>query len=151
MRTETKSIIRTIETPHFGVIEIEDRHIFQMKDGMLGFENLKEFVLISEEETAPFKWFISIEDPEIGFPFISPWFLDIDYKPVREFDIDKHVMFVVITLQDKDGNMSANMKAPVILNVEDQSGEQIIIPSDKYSTNFIIESRKKESNFSEGS
>lgn len=151
METTENNKIRKINTPHFGEILIEDKHIFYLKDGMLGFEKLKNFVLISEEETAPFKWFISIDDPEIGFPFISPWFLDLEYKPIRDFDIDKQVIFVVITLQDRDGNMSANMKAPVILNVEDQSGEQIIIPSDKYLTNFVIKSSEKDNSFSEGS
>lgn len=143
MRNVEKGSIRTITTPHFGEIEVEQQHIFHLQDGMLGFERLKDFVLISEKETEPFKWLISLDEPDIGFPLISPWYLDIQYKPVRDFDIENQVVFVVITLQDYDGNMSANMKAPVILNVDDQTGEQIIIPSDKYQTNFIIKTKKK--------
>lgn len=143
MRNVEKGSIRMITTPHFGEIEVEQQHIFHLQDGMLGFERLKDFVLISEKETEPFKWLISLDEPDIGFPLISPWYLDIQYKPVRDFDIENQVVFVVITLQDYDGNMSANMKAPVILNVDDQTGEQIIIPSDKYQTNFIIKTKKK--------
>lgn len=142
MRTAQEGKIRKIVTPHFGEIDIEDKHIFSFDEGMLGFESLSEFVLISEEETEPFKWLISLKNPDIGFPLISPWYLDMNYKPGRNFNIDNQVVFVVITLQDSDGNMSANLKAPIILDVEKQKGEQIIIPSDKYQTNFVLPTKK---------
>ncbi len=128
---------RTIKTLHFGEITVESKHIFYFENGLLGFENLKEFVLISEEETVPFKWLISLETPEIGFPLLSPWHINLEYEPGKEFDIETEVMFVVITLGGKKG-MTANMKAPVILNVVDQAGKQIILPMDTYSTNLAI-------------
>jgi flagellar assembly factor FliW len=105
---------------------------------MLGFEDLREFVLISDEETVPFRWLISIEKPEIGFPVLSPWYIDLSYNPGRDFNIDREVIFAVITLEDERGHMSANMKAPVILDVMDHTGRQVILPTDKYLPNFII-------------
>ena len=135
---------RTIKTPHFGELEIDKSHIFEFPEGMLGFENLQSFVLISEVETEPFKWLISLDKPDIGFPLLSPWYLDVNYKPGRGIDLDRQVVFVVITLEDQKGYMTANLKAPVITDVDSQEGEQIIIPSDKYKTNFVIPARKKK-------
>ena len=131
-----------IITPHFGELIIQNDQIFYFENGMLGFEDLHNFVVISEEETAPFKWLISIEKPEIGFPLLSPWLIDINYSPGDQYDIEKLVFFVVITLENEDGKMSANMKAPVILDTDNLKGEQIILPFDKYATNFIIEEKK---------
>ena len=132
-----------IITPHFGELIIQNDQIFYFENGMLGFEDLHNFVVISEEETAPFKWLISIEKPEIGFPLLSPWLIDINYSPGDQYDIEKLVFFVVITLENEDGKMSANMKAPVILDTDNLKGEQIILPFDKYATNFIIEEKNK--------
>lgn len=132
---------RIVKTLHFGEIEVDDQHIFHFKEGMLGFEELHSYVLISEESTVPFKWLISLDEPAIGFPLLSPWHIDIFYDPGINYDINRQVLFVVVTLEDDNGEMSANLKAPVIFNVEDQSGEQIILPSDKYSTNFVINNR----------
>lgn len=129
---------RKIKTLHFGEITVESKHIFNFENGLLGFENLKEFVLISEEETVPFKWLISLETPEIGFPLLSPWYINLEYEPGKEFDIESEVMFIVVTLGGENGIMTANMKAPVILNVVDQAGKQIILPMDTYSTNLAI-------------
>ncbi len=129
---------KTIKTLHFGEINVEPQHIFHFKEGMLGFENLKEFVLISEEETVPFKWLVSMDEPEIGFPLLSPWHIDLTYNPGKDIDAEKVVLFVVVTLDSSKGQMSANMKAPIILDVENQIGEQRILRSDKYSTNYIF-------------
>ncbi|MFW5663186.1 MAG: flagellar assembly protein FliW, partial [Bacteroidota bacterium] len=78
--------IRKIKTLHFGEIDVESQYIFNFPEGLLGFENLREFVLISEEETVPFKWLINLEEPEIGFPLLSPWHIDLTYNPGRLFN-----------------------------------------------------------------
>ncbi|MBX3042456.1 MAG: flagellar assembly protein FliW [Candidatus Kapabacteria bacterium] len=129
---------RVIFTPHFGEITVGKEYIFIFPEGILGFEDLREFVLISEEESAPFKWLISLEQPEIGFPLLSPWLLDLEYNPGKSHDKEELVLFVIITLEDENHQMTANMKAPIILNSKSQDGQQVILTTDKYSTNHII-------------
>ncbi|MGE5479410.1 MAG: flagellar assembly protein FliW [Chloroflexota bacterium] len=129
---------RTITTAQFGEIEIEPRHIFHFPQGLLGFEELCDFVLISEEETLPFKWLISVEQPDIGFPLLSPWLIELDYSPGKSYNLDEQVFFAIVTLGDGAGRMTANLKAPIILNVREQKGEQVILPTDKYSPEQII-------------
>ncbi len=142
-RDELKTI-RKIRTTQFGEIEIEPQHIFYFENGILGFEDLKEFVLISDEETLPFKWLLSLEKPEIGFPIISPWYLDLQYDPGDEFDLERLVLMVIVILEDENKQMSANLKAPVVFDVENQKGWQTILPADKYSTNFVIPRKATE-------
>lgn len=135
MSKDAKKIIKTI---HFGEMEVEDSHVFHFNDGLLGFEDLKEFVLVSEEESEPFKWLISMSNPDIGFPLLNPWLLDLNYNPGRSVDLEKEVVFSVITLANADNEMTANLKAPVIIDTSSNEGRQIILPSDKYSPHFSI-------------
>ncbi len=144
MSVEQVNEKRLIKTLQFGTLEIEPHHIFYFENGILGFEDLHEFVLIADEETLPFKWLISIEKPEIGFPLLSPWHLDLMYDPGPEFDLEKLVLMVIVTLEDDKKQMTANMKAPIVFDVESQSGLQVILPSDKYSTNFVIPKKTKQ-------
>jgi flagellar assembly factor FliW len=141
MNNEKNQDIKVINTLQFGELTIEQKHIFYFDDGMLGFDHLREFVLITEENTIPFRWLISLDEPEVGFPMLSPWHIDLTYEPGEEFNIENEVLLVVVTLEDEKGLMTANMKAPVVLNVVDQSGKQIILTSEKYSPTHII--RKK--------
>jgi flagellar assembly factor FliW len=129
---------RKINTNQFGELNIDVEHVFIFSDGLLGFEDLREFVLISEEETIPFKWLISLEKPDIGFPLLSPWHVDLTYNPGPQFDLDRHVLMVVITLEDEKGLMTANMKAPIVLDVVTRTGKQAILSSDKYSPSHVI-------------
>ncbi len=140
-KVKEKRIIRTLQ---FGELEIEPQHIFYFDEGILGFEDLHEFVLIADEETLPFKWLISIEKPEIGFPLLSPWHLDLTYDPGPDFDLEKQVLMVIITLEDENKQMTANMKAPIVFDVENQKGWQTILMTDKYSTNFLIPKKGKQ-------
>ncbi len=133
-----------INTTQFGEIEFEEKYIFHFQEGLLGFEDLKKFLLISDEETEPFKWLISIEKPEIGFPLLNPWIIDLNYSLNQHYNIDNEAVLVVITLGGNQGLISANLKAPIILNIPEQTGRQIILPSEKYSTTHIIQPKKKD-------
>jgi flagellar assembly factor FliW len=143
MDTINAGSARKIKTLQFGELDIEQSHIFNFPNGLLGFEDLREFVLISEEETVPFKWLICVEKPEIGFPLLSPWHIDLTYEPGNDFNLQREVILCVITLEDEKGLMTANMKAPVILDVIEQTGKQIILPSDKYIPNYIIQKQNR--------
>jgi flagellar assembly factor FliW len=143
MDETVKSKNRKITTFQFGEIEVEEKHIFYFDNGILGFEELREFVLISEEQTNPFKWLISLDESEIGFPLLSPWHIDLEYDPRLNLDYEKEVVMVVVTLENEKGMMTANMKAPIIFDVKDQKGKQIILPSDKYSPSHVIVRKEK--------
>lgn len=135
--------IKKIKTREFGEIAIEPQYIFNFPNGILGFENLQEFILVSVEETAPFKWLISIQQPEIGFILLSPWLADQEFNPGRAINISENAVFVIIKLEKDRGVMTANMKAPIVLDAENNVGEQVILPSDKFSTNFVINAKSE--------
>ena len=133
---EAEKII--LQTQDFGELEIEKEHIFHFENGILGFDTLHEFVLISDESTEPLKWLISVDDPGIGFPLISPWHIDLGYEPGRDFDPETEVAMAVVTLGHEEGALSVNLKAPVLFDIEHNLGRQIILPTDKYSPTHII-------------
>lgn len=127
-----------ISTMHFGDLEVPKENIISFKDGLLGFEDLKKYVLISDEESEPFRWLVSIDQPEVGFPIIDPWFVLHKYNPGRGIDPEKDAVFCIITLGNTERKMTVNLKAPVIIDIKVNEGKQIILPSDKYSPNFVI-------------
>ena len=85
---------------------------------------------------------MAIEEPEIIFPLISPFFIDSEYSVGKDIDVEKYVLFCVVTFNDGNGNVTVNLKAPVILDSINLTGEQIIITSDKYNVNHIISKKQ---------
>lgn len=135
MQTQDVRLIRTL---HFGEVEVPQQNIIIFEEGILGFDTLREFVIISEEETEPFKWLISLEEPNIGFPIVDPWILDQNYNPGKKFQLEEEALFSIVTLGGKEKLMTANLKAPIVINVKESKGKQVILPNDKYSPTFEI-------------
>lgn len=142
---------RVIRTYQFGEIVVEPSHIFTFPEGLFGFETFREFVLISEEGTEPLKWLLSIEDPSIGFPVLNPLILDLGYRIPDSLMGEETAVFVIVTLASRNGGMSANMKAPVLLDGQTQKGKQVILSTERYSPEYIIAASYEDTASKEGS
>ncbi|MCX6153751.1 MAG: flagellar assembly protein FliW [Candidatus Kapabacteria bacterium] len=146
MSAEATDKVRTIKNSQFGELEVHPEYIFFFPNGLLGFDDLHEFILINEEETEPFKWLLSLAEPEIGFPLLSPWHIDLAYDPGDIFNVKTQALFVVVTLENTNGSMTANFKAPLIFDIDKQEGHQVILPSDKFSPTHIIAQTTQQQN-----
>lgn len=131
-----------LETEKFGKITVEKENVVDFEDGIVGFEDLKQFVIVNIEECRPFEWLISIENPTVAFPIINPVPFFTDYNPIKSIgDISplntkdgKNIeTFCVVTLGDKPENVTVNLKGPILVNMEKKIGKQFIMAEDYYN------------------
>ena len=76
-----------IQTRYFGEIDVDDEKVITFEDGLIGFENLKKFTLIYNNESETSKtvtWLQSLDEPMVAFPALSPCYVMTDYNPVVE-------------------------------------------------------------------
>jgi flagellar assembly factor FliW len=127
-----------IITDRFGEIEFDDSIIINLEDGIIGFENLKQYILITESESL-FSWFTALEQPQIMFPLFPALLMDENFPTIDKYDV-----FGIVRLAKEIGEITINMKAPLYLNLIDKVGYQKIIDNDKYevSKKLFIESKE---------
>ena len=110
--------------------------------GIPGLEKYREFEIHQVESNEKFKQIISIEDSNIGFIAISPFEIKKDYElnlsddVIKELQIDspKDVLVLsLITLGKTLEKSTVNLKAPVIINIKNNKGKQLILQDDKYN------------------
>lgn len=110
--------------------------------GIPGLEKYREFEINQVESNEKFKQIISIEDSNIGFIAISPFEIKKDYELnlsddiIKELQIDspKDVLVLsLITLGKTLEKSTVNLKAPVIINIKNNKGKQLILQDDKYN------------------
>lgn len=110
--------------------------------GIPGLEKYREFEINQVESNEKFKQIISIEDLNIGFIAISPFEIKKDYElnlsddVIKELQIDspKDVLVLsLITLGKTLEKSTVNLKAPVIINIKNNKGKQLILQDDKYN------------------
>ncbi|MBE0067766.1 flagellar assembly protein FliW [Thermoanaerobacterium thermosaccharolyticum] len=130
-----------IKTKNFGLVSYNEEDVLNFDDGIPGFEGLKSFILLSVDEYTPFKWLQSLDDTNIAFVIIDPKVVVKDYKveineeTVKLLDIKdlNHILvFAIVVIPDEIEKMTANLKAPIIINAENNKGMQILLDNDDY-------------------
>jgi flagellar assembly factor FliW len=136
--------IFTVENPQLGTVTIDSGKIAYFPEGLIGFEELTQFAIIDLEEFEPFQWLMSMDDPEIIFPIISPILVIDDYTPVitradaynlGEFADEDLLLYAIVTIRPEIGRVTANLKGPIIINQKLKLAQQIILSDDRYSMN----------------
>ena len=139
-----ESSMVNLSTNNFGNLSIEKENIITFEQGLLGFEELKQFAIIDVEECLPFEWLVSVEDPIVAFPILNPTLFFSDYKPSlskddlvllnikKEKDVE---MFCIVTLDKKPENVTLNLKGPILINMKNKMGKQVVLAEDYYSLN----------------
>ena len=116
--------------------------------GIPGFEDYKYFNVNIIKDNEKFYSIVSKEDDNIGFISISPfdikkdYEIDLDDEFVNELDIksEKDVLVLcLITLGKTLKDSTANLKAPIIINIKNNRGKQLILQDDKYKIKEPLE------------
>ena len=131
-----------LETTFHGTRGFREEDIIYFKKGIPGFENLKKYIIFDVEDNEVFSVLQSIEDKDIGIIVVSPFSWIKDY----EFNIDKEteerlnitspedvLVLNTVTLGSKLENITINLRAPLIINTKNKSGEQLILSEEKYA------------------
>lgn len=121
-----------INNRQFGEIEYEPNSVVKFEEGILGFEELKEFILISEKD-GYFFWLTAVKEPEIIFPLFSINMLQDEYEV-----IDNMEPYGIVKLDKNPEYMSINLKAPIFINHTEQKGFQKIIDNDEYPVAYPL-------------
>lgn len=125
-----------IQTSRFGLINISQDDVIQFPEGLLGFNTLRGFVLLDDPNDEIFAWLQSCEEPGIAFPILEPELFASSY----EVNLTKHDLevlgltksegiryFSIITIPEDPTLMTANLKAPVVVNVAKRVARQCVL------------------------
>lgn len=140
-----------VNTNAFGKIAIEDNKIIRFEHGILGFPDLKDFTLIFNIEKgseSAIKWLQSLDEPNFAMPVMDPSLVMEEYTPVFDRELLKPLgenlvpenlmMLVTVTVPKEITQTTVNLKAPIIVNVEERKAVQLISEDDAYSIKYAI-------------
>lgn len=137
-----------IKTRFFGEIDIDDTKIINFKYGLPGFENLKKFLfMFDDDENSPFYFLQSIEDLDIVFTLFDVIRFLPDYNPVTEVenlkdfeDIDEEdfMIYSIATIPQNVKEITINLKAPIVINLKNNNAKQIICNNEDYPIKYYV-------------
>jgi len=140
-----------VKTTRFGEIDVDESRVVEMRGGILGFDHLRRFILIVQDEKTPFCWLQSLEDGAVAFVVINPFIVKPDYEPVvPDGDIDRLeieraedvVLLAIVTIRTEPFAVSANLRAPLVVNVKKMAAKQVILEDPAHPIHYYIETRR---------
>ncbi len=125
-----------IQTTRFGHVQFQSEDLLIFPEGILGFSDLQKFVLLDDPNDEIFAWLQSCEEPAIAFPVLEPELFSENYKiSLAKNDLESLQMtatgnsrvFCIVTIPDDPTQMTANMKAPVVINIQQRLARQCVL------------------------
>lgn len=99
-------------------------NLVQMPFGLLGFEAVKNYLLITHPQEEPFQWLQMMDGPKKAFLVVSPFVVHSDYQPdisdedmrnLELADASDATVFVICTLRPNEVP-TVNLKGPIVMN-----------------------------------
>jgi flagellar assembly factor FliW len=126
-----------ISTTRFGSLSIETVDVLTFVDGLIGMEDCRRWVLLADAQNSALGWLQSLEHPEVALGVVSPRRFVADYQVrVARREIlplglnDPHNAQILTIVSHKNGTLTLNLKAPLVINVAGRLGRQIVARDD---------------------
>jgi flagellar assembly factor FliW len=137
----------SVETKYFGTLSYLAESVFDFPHGLPAFEDEKSFVLIAVPESAPLVFLQSLSRVNLCFLAFPILVVDQDYQlaiapeDLEELELDRgrqpalgtQVMVLALVSLRDEFLATANLMAPIVLNVKTRRGLQAIRRDSRHS------------------
>ncbi len=143
-----------IKTDRFGEIEIPEHELLYMPGGLIGFSDCKRVVLLEHRTDSPFRWLQSADQPELAFVIIDPSLFVEDYPvdklkkmlSTAENKVEDVAIATIATVPPAPRPITVNLLAPLVFDVKERKGAQVILNDPRYKTRHILAAEAEEEN-----
>lgn len=137
-----------LSTPRFGELEVKEEDIIVFPSGILGFDDVHRYVLLEHSDGSVFHILQGVDDPAVAFVLIDPRTFRPDYQvavaPEAVADLEladgeETAVLAIVTVPAGDpSGMTANLQAPIVINVNKRLGCQVVLPDGPYGLRHPI-------------
>lgn len=130
-----------IKTRNFGTIAYSEEEIITFPRGLVGFENLRRFLILTYEQFKPLKYLQSLDDPYFSFVLANPQILDPSYsfslspEDCRDLDLPEGggvLLYIIVNLPPDPEGIKGNFYAPLVINSINLKAKQVILSGSSY-------------------
>jgi flagellar assembly factor FliW len=135
-----------VHTTRFSDIEVAEDRIISFPEGLIGFEEHKQFALITRGDS-PFVWLQSLKDPALAFVAADPLAFVPDYRPDIDEDTvlslgagsEAEVRYLAIAVVPQDPTETTlNLQAPIAVNPATRVARQVVTMNPAHPLKFRL-------------
>lgn len=142
-------------TRYFGEMDYDESAVIEFPHGLPGFENRKRFLALEQNRQKPLVFLQNLEDPGLCFVTLPVGAVDPHYE-LRMTEADRElagfesgrearlgeeaICLVILTITET--GVTANLLAPVVINLLTRKAVQAIAPDMRYSHQTPVHPRE---------
>lgn len=138
-----------IVTDYLGEVEYTKEDIISFPDGIYGFPDSREYLLLGEMTTEfPFVWLQSTTEETLSFILTNPFLFVEKY----DFNLDDDIIaklklekvedvqvFTTVIVKENIKESSINLKSPIVINRNEMIASQVVLAEDYPFKHFIFQ------------
>ncbi|MDK2867132.1 MAG: flagellar assembly factor FliW [Clostridiales bacterium] len=143
-----------MKTAHLGTIQYEENNIIVFEDGIPGFEDEKDFIIVlSNDPELPFHYLQSVKREGVSFMitnpfiFVNPYDFELTSEVVEQLEIKKPSdisVYSIVTIPEDLERTSINLVAPVVVNNTNNKAKQVVLQDYPIFKYFIFKADGKD-------
>lgn len=138
-----------LDTTKFGNIQYSESDVLTFVRAILGFEDLRKYIIVSRPESEPFKWLQSLEDPNVAFVIVEPrlildnYVVELSQHDIKQLhgtqQLNDYKIFVIMTVpKGHPEKISVNLQGPLIINLKNLKAIQMVLNNPEYDIRFSL-------------
>jgi flagellar assembly factor FliW len=126
-----------IHTTRFSRIDVEPADVLNFSSGLPGLEDCRQWALLADAANDALGWLQSVARGDVALAVVSPRRFVPDYQvriPRSELSplvlADIRQAQVVVVVGRNGTGLTLNLKAPIVINLENRTGRQVVASGD---------------------
>jgi len=127
----------TIQSSRFGELEVSEETFLTFPSGLVGFPAIQQFVVLDVAEDCHYQWFQATREPDLAMVIIDVHFIDPEFRAqisdeglaeLGMTEMDPVLIMAVVTIPSgQPDQATANLRAPLVVNLRTRKGKQLIL------------------------
>lgn len=134
----------TVSSSRFGDLSVTADSIIEFPSGLIGFPRAQRYIMV--EHKPPFSWLQSADESTLAFVVVDGFEFGQRYDlkpPLNDPDCDfkeedEYAILLIVTVRPDPKLTTANLKAPLFVNIRNRRGVQVIYDDPRYSIRFPL-------------
>jgi len=126
------------QSSKLGDVTYTSEDVIRFPQGIPGFENFREFLLVTREECDPFIFLAALEHTDVALPLmpLAPSTLSVRpsaamLAPLAISGDDTIAYYAVASIGLNATQIIVNLRAPIVINLDTRLGCQVILPDER--------------------
>lgn len=136
-----------IQTQSFGEVQVEPEGVLHLHDGLPGLPRTRHCYILDRDEEYPVRWLLDARDPSVAMPIVEASFVCPGYDPPLPRSEERSLLlgpedarrfFLVLVIPADPRGITANLRAPIVVNERDRTGKQVLLASEEYPIRYRL-------------